>query len=88
MKNKDQIFLENVYSKILEGDEISNKSQELLLQIESELSSSPVGKNILDLLDELNKNYNIKDLVDYLNQQENWVAKDNLIQILFRRYYV
>lgn len=87
MKSKDQIFLENIYSRILEGDEISNRSQDLLSQTESELSSSPVGKNILDLLDELNNSYNIKDLVDYLNEKENWVAKDNLIKILFRRYY-
>jgi hypothetical protein len=88
MKNKDQIFLENAYSKIFEtnSDEFDKNKSEILSGTEKELSSSPIGKGIFEFMDKIKQNYSIKDLLDFLNSKENWVAKDNLIQFLFQYY--
>jgi len=88
MKNKDQIFLENAYSKIIEtnSDDFDKNKSEILSGTEKELSSSPIGKGIFEFMDKVKQNYSIKDLLDFLNSKENWVAKDNLIQILFQYY--
>lgn len=88
MKNKDQIFLENAYSKIFEtnSDEFDRNKSEILSGTEKELSSSPIGKGIFEFMDKVKQNYSIKDLLDFLNSKENWVAKDNLIQFLFQYY--
>ena len=88
MKNKDQIFLENAYSKIFEtnSDEFDRNKSEILSGTEKELSSSPIGKGIFEFMDKIKQNYSIKDLLDFLNSKENWVAKDNLIQFLFQYY--
>ena len=88
MKNKDQIFLENAYSKIFEtnSDDFDKNKSEILSGTEKELSSSPIGKGIFEFMDKVKQNYSIKDLLDFLNSKENWVAKDNLIQFLFQYY--
>jgi hypothetical protein len=88
MKNKDQIFLENAYSKIIEtnSDDFDKNKSEILSGTEKELSSSPIGKGIFEFMDKVKQNYSIKDLLDFLNSKENWVAKDNLIQFLFQYY--
>jgi Ca2+-binding EF-hand superfamily protein len=88
MKNKDQIFLENAYSKILEthSDDFEKSKLETLSGTEQELSSSPIGKNIFEFMNKVKENYSIKDLLDFLNSKENWTAKDNLIQFLFQYY--
>jgi len=90
MKNKDQIFLENAYSKIFEtnSDEFDRNKSEILSGTEKELSSSPIGKGIFEFMDKVKQNYSIKDLLDFLNSKENWVAKDNLIQFLFQYYII
>jgi hypothetical protein len=88
MKTKDQIFLENAYSKIAENDSSNFEEEKMnaLELAERELSSSPIGKNIHQFLTKIRENYSSKDLIDFLNEKENWVAKDNLIQFLFRYY--
>jgi len=90
MKNKDQIFLENAYSKIIEtnSDDFDKNKSEILSGTEKELSSSPIGKGIFEFMDKVKQNYSIKDLLDFLNSKENWVAKDNLIQFLFQYYII
>jgi hypothetical protein len=82
MKDKDQLFLEGILDKIQTPDQNEQDVYEAIAKSFNEYSTS--SPNIFKYLNYIKKNNDIKGLLSYLNQNEYWVAKDKLIELLFQ----
>lgn len=93
-KNKQKQRLQTIDSPITEHYQNKDDKEELfvieknnvLRNVEEQLSTSIVGPNIFKYLDFVKDKYDIQDVIELLNKNQNWVAKDNLIKFLFHYY--
>lgn len=91
MKYKDQLIMEELMDQVgVEPDETEN--EELFVGIAAEfLTRANASDRIFPLLDQVKEKGVIRELVKFLNDlgeedKNNWVAKDKLIELLFKYY--